>query len=124
MMDSSRLRPNVDFSTFKITSMSIDMSSQKRIRLNEEHKSESNAPSVGQSEASLLQRYLALPLNERNMQFAEVARAATLTGISPRTIQRWAKQHRIRAVFIAAKYQIEIKSLYNYIEQRAWARGD
>jgi excisionase family DNA binding protein len=100
------------------------MSIQKRVRLNEEPGGETQAASAGQNEAGLLQYYLNLPLNERSMQFVAVARAAHLIGISPRTIQRWAKQRRIRAIFVAERYQIEIKSLYNYIEQRAWARGN
>jgi excisionase family DNA binding protein len=89
----------------------------------EERKSELQAASDGQSEAGLLRYYLNLLPNERSTQFVEVSRAALLTGVSPRTIQRWAKQRRIRAVLIAERYQIEIDSLYKYIEQRAWARG-
>jgi excisionase family DNA binding protein len=100
------------------------MSTKNRISLNEEHKSGSQAASVEQTEKGLLQCYLDLPPNERSTQFAEVSRAAMLTGVSPRTIQRWAKQRRIRAIFIAEKYQVEIKSLYGYIEQRAWSRGN
>jgi hypothetical protein len=100
------------------------MSTQKRIKLNEEHKNGPQAASVGQSERGLLQYYLDLPPNERSTQFAEVSRAAIITGISPRTIQRWAKQRRIRAIFVAERYQIEINSLITYIEQRAWARGN
>jgi excisionase family DNA binding protein len=100
------------------------MSTQKRISLNDNHRSESQAASIGQTERGLLQYYLSLPPNERNTQFAGVSRAATLTGISARTIQRWAKQRRIRAIFVAERYQIEINSLIRYIEQRAWARGN
>jgi hypothetical protein len=100
------------------------MSTHKRIILDEEHNNGSQAASAGQSERGLLQYYLDLPPNDRSAQFAEVSRAAIITGISPRTIQRWAKQHRIRAIFVAERYQIEINSLIKYIEQRAWARGN
>jgi hypothetical protein len=99
------------------------MSTQKSVKLNDNHKSESQAASVGQSERGLLQYYLDLPPVERSNQFAEVSRAALLTGISARTIQRWAKHHRIRAIFVAERYQIEINSLIRYIERRAWDRG-
>jgi hypothetical protein len=97
---------------------------QKRIRLNEGHKGESQAASVRRSNEELVQWYLDLPTKERDTRFADVSRVAQLTGISPRTIQRWAKQRRICAILIAERYQIEIDSLYNYIKQRAWTRGD
>jgi excisionase family DNA binding protein len=86
--------------------------------------SKSQVALVRRSDEELLQCYLDLSTKERDARFAEVSRAAQLTGISPRTIQRWAKQHRIQAIFIAERYRIEINSLYNYIKQRAWARGD
>jgi excisionase family DNA binding protein len=119
---SGNLNYPLPFTHFKDQLWSVSMSSQKRIELNEEHKNGSQAASVSQSERGLLQYYFDLPPSERTTQFAEVSRAAIITGISSRTIQRWAKQHRIRAIFVAEKYQIEIDSLISYIEQRAWAR--
>jgi hypothetical protein len=116
--------PPSPFTHFKDQLRSPSMSTQKSIRLSDTYKSESQATSVGQSEKGLLQYYLDLPPDERSTQFAEVSRAATLTGISARTIQRWAKQRRIHAIFVAERYQIEINSLIRYIEQRAWARGN
>jgi hypothetical protein len=115
--------PPSPFTNFKDQPRSASMSTQKSVKLNDNHKSESQAASVGQSERGLLQYYLDLPPVERSNQFAEVSRAALLTGISARTIQRWAKHRRIRAIFVAERYQIEINSLIRYIERRAWDRG-
>jgi hypothetical protein len=100
------------------------MLGQKRIRANEQGKSESQAESDWRSDEELLQQYLDLSVAERDLQFADVLRAAQLTGISPRTIQRWAKHRCIRAVLIAERYRIEIESLYNYIKRRARVRGN
>jgi hypothetical protein len=100
------------------------MFGQKRIGLNEQEKSEAQAESGWQSDEELLQHYLDLPAAERDLQFADVLRAAQLTGLSPRTIQRWAKHRCIRAILIAERYRIEIESLYNYIKRRARVRGN
>jgi hypothetical protein len=100
------------------------MLGQKRMRANEQEKSESPAKSDWRSDEELLQHYLDLPTAERDLQFADVLRAAQLTGLSPRTIQRWAKHRCIRAILIAERYRIEIESLYNYIKRRARARSN
>jgi hypothetical protein len=100
------------------------MLGQKRIGSNEQEKSESQAESDWQSDEELLQHYLDLPAAERDLQFADVLRAAQLTGLSPRTIQRWAKHRCIRAILIAERYRIEIESLYNYIKRRARVRDN
>jgi Helix-turn-helix domain len=100
------------------------MLGQKRMRANEQEKSESQAKSDWRSDEELLQHYLDLPTVERDLQFADVLRAAQLTGLSPRTIQRWAKHRCIRAILIAERYRIEIESLYNYIKRRARARDN
>jgi Helix-turn-helix domain len=100
------------------------MIAQKSINANDKQTSESQATSLRRTNLELLQYYLDLPPNERDSQFVDVSRAALLTGISQRTIQRWAKQRRIPTIFIAEKYKIEINCLYNYIKQRAWSRGE
>jgi Helix-turn-helix domain len=100
------------------------MLDQKRIGSNEQEKSESQAESGRRSNEELLQHYLDLPAAERDLQFADVLRAAQLTGLSPRTIQRWAKHRCIRAILIAERYRIEIESLYNYIKRRARVRDN
>lgn len=73
------------------------------------------------SNEDLVQYYLNLPAQERDTRFASVFRAAEITGLSSRTIQRWAKERHIKAIFIAERYQIEIESLFNYIKRRARA---
>lgn|SRR5262249_2509247 len=91
----------------------------KEIRSNKQHKSDSQTELTRQSDDELLQSYLDLPAEERDARFADVSRAAQIVGLSPRTIQRWAKHRHIQAIFIAERYRIEIESLCNYIKQRA-----
>jgi len=98
------------------------MSSKESIKADEEQRSELQATSFRRSDGELLQYYLDLPPKERDAQFADISRAALLIGVSPRTIQRWAKEGRIPAVLIGEKYRIEINSLHYYIKQRACAR--
>jgi hypothetical protein len=95
-----------------------------RAILDEQEESQSQNESGWRGNEELLQHYLDLSAEERDMQFADVVRAAQLAGLSPRTIQRWAKHRHIRAVLVAERYRIEIKSLYNYIKKRARARGN
>jgi excisionase family DNA binding protein len=66
----------------------------------------------------LLEAYLSLETDARQIRFADTARAAELVGLSRRTIQLWIRKGEIRAVRVGhKKYQVCLASLRSRLEQ-------
>ncbi|MDD5543113.1 MAG: helix-turn-helix domain-containing protein [Acidobacteriia bacterium] len=74
-------------------------------------------PSELSSEA-LLEYFLSLPKQRRDQEFTETSKAATITGLSQRTIQLWIEIGVIRAIHIGGKYKILLESLKSYLRTR------
>jgi len=64
----------------------------------------------------LLQQYLSLPANQREREFLSTTQAAKRVGVSPRTIQLWIADGKIKAIPIGRKYKVHFRSLLSYIE--------
>ncbi|MCI0564995.1 MAG: helix-turn-helix domain-containing protein [Nitrososphaera sp.] len=64
----------------------------------------------------LLRQYLSLPTNQREQEFPSTTKAAKRVGVSPRTIQPWIEDGKIKAIPIGRKYKVHFESLLAYIE--------
>jgi excisionase family DNA binding protein len=73
-------------------------------------------------EHELLERYLALPAGIRDQQFPNTANAASIVGLSRRTIQFWIEIGEVQAVLIGGKYRVSIDSLRDYLRRRGSER--
>jgi excisionase family DNA binding protein len=67
--------------------------------------------SAGVSREELLEIYLSLSPESRERRFVSTARAAELSGLSQRTIQRWIEAGIVNAVPVGKKYQVDLVSL-------------
>lgn len=70
----------------------------------------------------LLESYLELPASQRGSHFVDTADAATMTGLSRRTIQWWVEIGCIRAIKVGRRYHIERSSLIDHLQKLC--RGD
>jgi excisionase family DNA binding protein len=68
------------------------------------------------TDAELLSLYLSLPPEPRERIFINTAQAATITGVSMRTIQLWIECGAVRAIAIGRKYKIVFRSLEMHLE--------
>jgi excisionase family DNA binding protein len=68
-------------------------------------------------EDKLLHCYLTLNPEKRLERFADTSRAAEITGLSRRTIQFWIEVGQIHAVRLGKKYQVDLHSLYDYLNR-------
>ena len=66
----------------------------------------------------LLEQYLALPAENRDQKFPNTAYAASMVGLSQRTIQFWVEIGAVRAVLIGRRYRVSIDSLREYLRRR------
>ncbi len=66
----------------------------------------------------LLERYLALPKNQRELEFPSTMSAAKLTGLSRRTIQFWVEIGAVKAIFVGRKCRVNLSSLKTYLKSR------
>ncbi len=66
----------------------------------------------------LLNLFLSLTPQQRQLRFADTSRAAQITGLTQRTIQMWIEFGSIDAVHVGRKYQIDLESLRNYLVSR------
>ena len=66
----------------------------------------------------LLEQYLALSAEDRSQQFPDTAGAASIIGLSRRTIQLWIELGEIQAVLIGGKYRVHLDSVRAYLERR------
>jgi excisionase family DNA binding protein len=74
-----------------------------------------NKAQTGMSD-ELLQQYLSLPANQREREFLSTTQAAKRVGVSPRTIQLWITDGKIKAIPIGRKYKVHFRSLLSHIE--------
>ena len=70
------------------------------------------------SEEDLLNLYLSLPEEKRKQKFANTSAAASMVGLSQRTIQMWIEVGFITAIKIGRKYQVSLDSLRAYLKSR------
>ena len=78
---------------------------------------------VDLTDRELLKLYLGAADQERNKLFADTGRAASLTGLSRRTIQFWVETGAIRAIAIGRRYKIYLPNLTWYLETRMEAKS-
>jgi excisionase family DNA binding protein len=64
----------------------------------------------------LLERYLGLTEKQREEEFLTTERAAEITGMSEHTIQLWADEGDLRAVFLGRKCRVHRDSLMAYLK--------
>ncbi len=69
------------------------------------------------ADEELLQAYLTMPKEQREVRFADTARAAELIDRSQRTIQYWIEIGAIQAVAIGSKYKVDLDSLKEYLKK-------
>jgi excisionase family DNA binding protein len=67
----------------------------------------------------LLMLYLSLIRSERDRLFAATARAAELTGVSQRTIERWIEGGAVQAIHVGRNFQVFLPSLEEYLTRRS-----
>jgi hypothetical protein len=93
-----------------------DMAEQQRTPKPRPSRSSIDA-SAGVSREKLLEIYLSLSPESRERRFASTARAAELSGLSQRTIQRWIEAGIVNTVPVGKKYQVDLVSLRDYLSR-------
>ena len=73
---------------------------------------------------ALLELWFALSDSERRKQFMDTRSAAQLAAVSQRTIRFWIESGLILAIHVGYKYQIQIKSLREFITTCALTTTD
>jgi excisionase family DNA binding protein len=66
----------------------------------------------------LLEQYMSLPEDQRELKFPTTERAAKLTGMSRRTIQFWVESGYIAAIFVGKKCRVKLDSLMTFLKNR------
>ncbi|MEA2563465.1 MAG: hypothetical protein QOH06_4969 [Acidobacteriota bacterium] len=77
----------------------------------------------GCTDAELLSLYLSLSPASREKIFVNTAQAATITGVSIRTIQLWIECGTVRAIIVGSKYRVVLQSLRAHLELQMKKRG-
>jgi excisionase family DNA binding protein len=73
---------------------------------------------VSPTDEELLDLYLSLPNDQREKRFADTRRAATMTGLSVRTIQFWIESGSVRAIVVGKKYRADLDSVREYLKRQ------
>ncbi len=71
---------------------------------------------VDSTSEDLLQHYLSLPATQREKEFLSTTKAAKRIGVSPRTIQLWIEDGKIKAISIGRNYKVHFESLLAHIQ--------
>ena len=95
------------------------MNNEKRERFGQMQRDMKKERTTDSTNQNLLEDYLALPKKHRDQKFPSTASAATMIGISQRTVQFWVEIGEVEAVFIGRKCRVSIDSLREYLRRRA-----
>ncbi len=69
------------------------------------------------ADEELLNVYLSLPKEKRDMKFADTSKAADMIGRSQRTIQFWIEIGAVRAIPIGGRFKVDLDSLVSYLKK-------